>query len=384
MSTIEAIKTQFENYYKSSPVLFNSPGRVNLIGEHTDYNNGFVLPASVDKIMHFAVAPNNNGKYQFYANDLREEYRTPLHEIGRGKVQWANYLLGVVKQFVKDGKLVPGFDCVFGGDVPLGAGMSSSAALECGLAFALNSIFNFGYSTIELVKIAQTAEHEYAGVNCGIMDQFAVMHGKKNQVIKLDCESLEYEYFPLDMSNHMLVLVNTGVKHSLASSEYNIRRQECETGVSVLRKYQPGIKSLRDVPLELIQRYKHELPEIVFKRCSYVVEENIRLQSACDSLQENDLKGFGQQMYGSHFGLKDKYEVSCPELDQLVEIAQTFEGVLGARMMGGGFGGCTINLIEKDKVEQFGNIIKSHYKTPDGKEPQIIEVVIQDGTKQID
>jgi galactokinase len=384
MSTIEAIKTQFENYYKSSPVLFNSPGRVNLIGEHTDYNNGFVLPASVDKIMHFAVAPNKNGKYRFYAFDLREEYRTPLYEIEKGNVQWANYLLGVIKQFVKDGKQIPGFDCVFGGDVPLGSGMSSSAALECGLAFALNEIFELGYSTIELVKMAQTAEHEYAGVKCGIMDQFAVMHGKRNKVIKLDCESLEYEFFPLDMSNHMLVLVNTGVKHSLASSEYNIRRNECETGVSILQKYDSSITSLRDVSLDLIELHKKEFTEKVYDRCTYVIEENLRLQQACESLQKGDLIDFGKKMYGSHEGLRDKYEVSCTELDQLVEIASSVDGVLGARMMGGGFGGCTINLVKKDKVEQFKHTIKSEYQTPDGAEPEIYDIIIEDGTKQVE
>jgi galactokinase len=380
---IEEIREQFRNYFHTEPIMFSSPGRVNLIGEHTDYNNGFVLPASINKYIHFAVAPNINGEYRFYSYDLKEEYRTPLHELDPGNVQWANYLLGVIKQFVKDGRQVPGFDCMFGGNVPLGAGMSSSASIECGLAYAINHIFEFDYLPLDLIKFSQKAEHEYAGVQCGIMDQFAVMQGKKDHVIMLDCRSLEFRYFPLKMREYELVLVNTGVKHSLASSEYNKRRQECDMGVSILKKYDDSINSLRDVSLNFIEAHKDEIPDVVYKRCTYVIEENIRLQNACEQLLNGDVYAFGQFMYGSHEGLRDKYEVSCPELDQLVEIAKSVEGVLGARMMGGGFGGCTINLIKKRQVELFKEFIKQKYTTPDGKEPQIYEVVIEDGTKQI-
>lgn len=380
---MEAIKEKFENLYKSEPKVFRSPGRVNLIGEHTDYNNGFVLPASVSKAIHFAISPNSNGEYRFYAYDLDEEHRTPFGEVKKGQVHWANYLIGVIAQFKKLGVEVPGFDCVFGGNVPLGAGMSSSAALECGLAFAINEIFEYNFSTLELVKMAQKAEHEYAGVQCGIMDQFAVMHGKTDHVIMLDCKSLEFKYFPLNMSDHLLILVNTGVKHSLASSEYNVRRKECEEGVNILKKFYPEIKSLRDVSLKMIEERRCELKKEVYNRCSYVVEENIRLQEACEKLLEGDLESFGMFMYGSHDGLKNKYEVSCPELDRLVDIARCFDGVLGARMMGGGFGGCTINLVEKDKVDAFKETIIKNYRTPEGLKPQIIEVEIMDGTKQI-
>ncbi len=379
----EEIVKAFKNYYKKTPLVFSSPGRVNLIGEHTDYNEGFVLPASINRTIYFAVVPNDTDKYRFYAYDLKEEYLTPTREIEPGNVQWANYLLGVIAQFKKDGKTIPGFDCMFGGNVPLGAGMSSSAAIECGLAYAINTMFSFDYSRLKLTQFSQIAEHEYAGVMCGIMDQFAIMHGKKNQVIMLDCRSLKYQLFPLDMSDYMLVLVNTGVKHSLASSEYNIRRQECEEAVAIIKKYNNSVNSLRDITLDMLDEHKDEIKPVVYNRASYVIEENIRLQNACEALLNNDVKCFGEFMYGSHEGLRDKYEVSCAELDQLVEIAKATDGVIGARMMGGGFGGCTINLVEKDKVEEFEASIIKAYKTPEGAKPEIFEVKIEDGTKQI-
>ncbi len=375
------ITAVFRERFGAEPYLFSAPGRVNLIGEHTDYNEGFVLPASVDKAIHFAIKPNSTGLFRFYAIDLDESFETSIEKIEPSKSHWANYLMGVIAQFVKNGKNIPGFDCAFGGDVPLGAGMSSSAAIEVGMAYALNHIFSFSFSKFELVKFAQMAEHEYAGVKCGIMDQFASMHGKANHVIKLDCRSLEYQYFPLDTTNHLLVLVNTGVKHSLATSEYNKRRQECEHGVALLKKYVPTIHSLRDVSLDLIESHKSEFNPITYNRCSYVIEENIRLEKACKALENADFVEFGNLMYGSHYGLKNKYEVSCTELDQLVELTKSIDGVLGARMMGGGFGGCTINLVKKDSVASFEKTITENYKTPEGKQPQIIKVVIEDGAK---
>jgi galactokinase len=377
------IRKTFLEKFKSTPQLVKSPGRINLIGEHTDYNDGFVLPASIDKAIYFAIAPNNQNKFRLFAYDLSEYFETETNEIEPVKVQWANFLLGVIAQFVKANKKVPGFDCVFGGDVPLGAGMSSSAAIECGLAFAINTIFDFNFPKLDLVKFSQKAEHEYAGVQCGIMDQFAVMFGKQNQVIKLDCRSLEYEYFPFKMENHLLVLVNTGVKHSLASSEYNIRRAQCEKGVQLLKKYNSSINSLRDVSIEFLENYKSEFDPLIYNRCIFVLKENRRLHYACIALEENNFELFGQYMYGSHKGLKKKYEVSCKELDELVKIAKKTEGVLGARMMGGGFGGCTINLIKRELADSFEQSIKGNYKTPDGKEPEIYRVVIEDGTKEL-
>lgn len=378
---IRKIKTIFVKKFSNTPLLFKSPGRVNLIGEHTDYNDGFVLPASVDKAIYFAIASNTVNQFRLFSYDMNESYHTSINNINKCDKAWANYLLGVIAQFNKDGKKVQGFDCVFGGDIPIGAGMSSSAAIECGLAFAINKIQNFSYNSLELVKFSQIAEHEYAGVQCGIMDQFAVMHGKANNVIKLDCRSLDYEFYPLDMSDYLLILVNTGVKHELASSEYNNRRKECEAGVKLLQKYNPNINSLRDVSLEMIQTYKDEINAIVFNRCTYVIEENLRVEKACNALLDKNYIEFGQQMYGSHYGLKNKYEVSCTELDELVVIAENFEGVIGARMMGGGFGGCTINLVKKSVVTEFEKTIRESYKTPNGDEPEIIEVVIENGTQ---
>lgn len=377
------IQQKFVELFGSEPVMFEAPGRVNLIGEHTDYNEGFVLPAAVDKAIRFAIKPNTVGKYRFYAFDLNESFETADNQINVSNTAWANYLLGVIAQFEKDGNKVPGFDCVFGGNVPLGAGMSSSAAIEVGMAFAIDVTFGFGYNRLQLVKFAQKAEHEYAGVKCGIMDQFASMFGKAGHVIKLDCRSLEFRHFPLDMSQYMLVLVNTGVKHSLASSEYNKRRQECETGVSVVAKYYADIKSLRDVTLDMLDAHKAEMSDVVYKRCSYIIEENARLEAGCDALSRGDFEEFGRNMFGSHAGLRDKYEVSCLELDQLVEIARKSAGVLGSRMMGGGFGGCTITLINKNNVADFESAVCSQYKTPDGKQPDIFEVVIADGARLI-
>ncbi len=376
----EIIKQVFTDRFEGKPVIVRSPGRVNLIGEHTDYNEGFVLPASIDKAIYFAIAPNRDNVFRFYSYDLMDEYVTEIDKIEPCDKHWANYLLGVIAQFVKDGKQVMGFDCAFGGDIPIGAGLSSSAAIECGLAYAIDKMQKFGYSTMEMVKISQKAEHEYAGVMCGIMDQFAVMHGQINKAIKLDCRSLEYELLPVKMENYKLLLVNTGVKHSLASSEYNKRRNECAAGVKILKKYNSSIQSLRDVSLDFIQKHKAEFDEIVYDRCTYVIEENIRLDAACEALNNGDFTAFGNQMYLSHRGLKEKYEVSCVELDLLVDIAKKTRGVLGARMMGGGFGGCTINLVKKNAVANFKNTILAQYKTPEGKEPEIYEVVIDGGT----
>ncbi len=361
----QKIKEKFIALFGAEPVMYCAPGRVNLIGEHTDYNEGFVLPAAVDKQIVFAVKPNSVGRFRFFAFDLNEQFETEEDNIQKSDTAWANYLLGVLAQFAKAGKRVPAFDCVFGGNVPLGAGMSSSAAIEVGMAFAINDLFGLGCSRLDMTKFAQMAEHEYAGVNCGIMDQFASMHGKAGHVVRLDCRSLDFQYFPLDTTNHLLVLVNTGVKHELASSEYNKRRAECETGVKILQKYYSGVRSLRDATMEMLNAHCQEFGDVVYRRCSYIVEENARLIAGCKALADNE------------------FEVSCKELDQLVAIARTVPGVLGSRMMGGGFGGCTISLVEKSKVADFERAIKAGYKTPDGNEPVIYEVVIGDGAKRL-
>lgn len=377
---IQQINQVFEEKFGKAALFLKSPGRVNLIGEHTDYNDGFVLPAAVDLGSYFAVAPNTVNKFRFYSYNLEDYYETSVDAFEKCDKSWANYLLGVIAQFFKAGKTVHGFDCVFGGDLPMGAGMSSSASLETGIAFAINHIEQFGVSTLEMIKLSQKAEHEYAGVQCGIMDQFAVMQGKSDHVIKLDCRSLDYELFPFEMEDQILILINTGVKHSLAASEYNKRRQECEAGVSLMQKFDPAIVSLRDVSLDLIRAHKDAFEPVIYRRCAYVVEENLRVERSCEALEQGNFDKFGKLMYASHDGLKNDYEVSCEELDQLVDLAKGVDGVLGARMMGGGFGGCTINLVKKTAVEQFEKTIRENYKTPEGKSPEIIMVTIDDGT----
>ncbi|GAB3231330.1 galactokinase [Hymenobacter seoulensis] len=353
MQLATTIAHEFRQQFTSEPLLVRAPGRVNLIGEHTDYNAGYVLPAAVDKEIFFAVGLNQTNTIRLVSHDLKESFSIEVTAVERGQVQWANYLLGVVAQFQKRGVQVPGFDCVFGGNIPLGAGMSSSAALECGLAFALNTLLGTELDRMTLAHMAQKAEHEYALVQCGLMDQFASLFGQPRQVVRLDCRSLEYEYFPFDTSASQVVLCNSGVKHSLASSEYNTRRQECEQGVALLQRHYPHIQSLRDATPEQVQAHKDELGDVVFRRCLYVVQENLRVEAACRHLLAGDLRAFGQEMYASHAGLRDDYEVSCPELDILVASAQQAPGVFGARMMGGGFGGCTINLVAPEHVEAF-------------------------------
>ena len=380
---VRRIEHKFQEYFGTNPVLVKSPGRINIIGEHTDYNDGFVLPAAVNRAIYFAVKPNGINLYRFYAFDYDENYQTDVGYVKPCETPWANYLLGIVAQFEEDGKEIPGFDCVFGGDIPVGAGMSSSAAIETGLAYALNSIFGLGYDKLPLVKFAQTAEHEYAGVQCGIMDQFAVMFGQNHQAIKLDCRTLDYEYAPVKTDDYLFVLVNTGVKHSLASSEYNKRRSECNTGVRLLQKYYPEVRALRDATEEMIRKHKTEFPPKVFDRCLYVAQENRRVQMASGALEKDDFHTLGNLMYHSHAGLRNQYDVSCSELDFLVETARETEGVLGARMMGGGFGGCTINLVHRSKLASFKEIIANKYKTPEGEKPDIIEVEITGGASLV-
>lgn len=346
---------KFKEHFNANPTLLvRAPGRINLIGEHTDYNNGFVLPAAIDKAIYFAISPRNDQKCVIYAYDLDDSYEFSLDNLQKSEKGWANFLLGVLAEIVSEGTQInTGFNLVFGGDVPLGAGLSSSAAVESGIGFALNKLYNLELSKLDLALIAQQAEHKYAGVNCGIMDMFASIHGKENAVIKLDCQDLSFEYFPFDFPDYTLVLCNTGVKHNLGDSEYNQRRAECEEGIRILQSAFPQIDSLRDVTMQMLSSQADKLSPIVYKRCKYVVEEIERVTIACEALENGDLRSFGQKMYETHEALSKEYEVSCPELDFLVEHSQDFEAVVGARMMGGGFGGCTINLIKTDAVDEF-------------------------------
>lgn len=377
---IQEITQKFRDLYNQEPAVFRSPGRVNLIGEHTDYNNGFVLPAAINKEIFFALAPNKSNSFRAYSYNLGERAEFDLANVQPSDIGWANYLLGMIAQLQKADYEVKGFDLVFGGNVPIGAGLSSSAAVECGLAFGLNEVFNFNIDKFALVKMAQIAEHEYAGVMCGIMDQFASMFGKQNHAIKLDCRSLEYEFYNLDMQDYRIVLCDTQVKHSLASSEYNTRRKECEAGVAILQQHYPEVQSLRDAKLDMLAQHQQEFDPVVYRRCTYIVSENNRVEAACADLEKGDMKSFGDRMYASHAGLQHDYEVSCPELDFLVEQARKSAAVLGARMMGGGFGGCTINLVKVDALEDFVQQMEKVYQQQFNIQLKTYIVEIVDGS----
>lgn len=367
----------------SAPRSFRSPGRINLIGEHTDYNNGFVLPASVDKAVYFVIAPRTDDQVILYAADLDETYQFQIGDLEKPEAHWTHYQLSILDQLKKHNLTAGGFQAAFGGDVPVGAGLSSSAALECCLLFALNELYGFQLDRFEIVKMAQKAENEYVGVQCGIMDQFASTFGKEESVIRLDCRSLEYQYFPFPMDDHLLVLCDTKVKHSLADSEYNTRRLECEEGISILKEFDDSILSLRDVNPHVIYKHRDKFSDPVFRRCKFITEEIERVQAACDFLTEGDMDSFGRKMYETHFGLQHEYEVSCPELDFLVEQTINKEYVLGSRMMGGGFGGCTINLVEIDAADEFESEMKKAYMEEYGIELPCYRVKITNGTSEV-
>jgi galactokinase len=380
---IQQISDKFRTRFGAEPLLVMSPGRVNLIGEHTDYNEGFVLPAATDKAVVFAVAPRRDTVCHFVSHDYGQEFRCDLHELNRSPLRWPDYLEGVIDQFVKNGYPVRGFQGVFGGNIPIGAGMSSSAAIEGGLAFALNEMFRLKIDSLTLVKLAQKAENEFVGVRCGIMDQFINIHGREKKVLKLDCRSLEYEYFPFERPDLRIVVCDTLVRRELASSEYNVRRRQCEEGVEVLKKYAPGIRSLRDVGFCLLEEHRAEIDPLVYRRCDYVIRENIRVEEACRDLLTGDFKSFGERMGASHAGLRDGYEVSSPELDALVEAAAKVEGVLGARMMGAGFGGCAISLVIDGAVPELRERVSRDYQASFGRTPNIHVIKIEAGTHVI-
>lgn len=375
-----AITTQFNKRYGSEYSLYASPGRVNLIGEHTDYNGGFVFPGAIDKLIVAAIKPNDTDIVRVYSYDMKETAEFALDE--KPTASWALYIYGVISEISKRGLKVGGFDCVFGGDIPIGSGLSTSAALESTFAFALNDLFNLGLARIDMALIGQAAEHNAVGVRCGIMDQFASVFGETDHLIRLDCRSLEYELVPFHSKNCRLVLLDTQVKHNLAASEYNIRRAECEEGVATIQKKHPQVKLLRDVSLDLLNDFKKELKESTYRRCRYVIEENQRLLDACEALKHDNYTEFGKKMYGSHEGLSKEYNVSCKELDFLVSIAVK-NGALGARMMGGGFGGCTINLLEESHYAAFVEEAIAAYKIEFNKAPKIYEVKIGKGSHKI-
>ena len=380
---INEIRQEFLQMYGKEPLIVTAPGRVNLIGEHTDYNNGFVLPGAIDKKIVIAVAKNDGHDINIYANQFNEKFSFSPHNIEKSS-SWKNYVLGVTYFFQQQTRpLTFGLDVIIDGDVPVGGGMSSSAALCSGFGLALNQLFNGGLSRMDLAFIGQKTEHEFVGAKVGIMDQFASLHGKAGHLIKLDCRDMSYEYIPFDFPQFKIVMVNTMVKHSLAGTEYNDRRHQCEEGVKILQQFYPNIQSLRDVSVEELHQKKDALDPVVYQRCKYVVEEIDRVQRAAQLLKDGDLASFGLLMYETHEGLSKEYEVSCPELDYLVEQAKVLSYVAGSRMMGGGFGGCTINVVEASQVDNFISVIQPKYQEAFGKLPEVYITTIEDGAKVI-
>ncbi len=373
---------QFNDLFGKQPLFYSSPGRVNLIGEHTDYNEGFVLPGAVDKSIYIAIAKNDSDRLNVYANQFNEQMEVSVNEL-KPVEGWFTYLAGMMYHLKKKGLPIGGVDVIIDGDVPVGAGMSSSAAICSAFGFALNELYCLGLNRMELALTGQKTEHSFAGVKCGIMDQFASLHGKAGYVMKLDCRNLQYEYIPFDFPEYRIVLVNSMVSHSLASSEYNTRRQQCEAGVKMMQQFVEGAKSLRDIPKGTLELHKNEIPVEIYKRCHYVVTENERLLNGCALLAKGDIQSFGQLMYQTHQGLSKEYEVSCAELDFLVDTAKTIEGVAGARMMGGGFGGCTINLVKMEHIPAFEKGMKKAYLHRFNKDAEVYITQIEDGAKRI-
>jgi galactokinase len=377
------IKKIFSEHFGTHELLVRSPGRINLIGEHTDYNMGFVLPAAIDKAIYMAISKRNDREIHLYAGDLHDSHKTQLDALQKSGKHWPDYILGVVDELAKAGYQLNGFNAVVMGDVPLGAGLSSSAAVECVTAFALNTLFNLGVDKKSMVQFSQRAENEFVGMKCGIMDQFASMFGKKEQVIRLDCRSLEYAYMPFDSTDTSIILFDTGVKHSLASSEYNLRREECEEGVRLINQKYPSVKSLRDADGNMVEECLSQGNETVYRRCRFIVEEIQRVQDACNDLINHDLVSFGKKMYATHDGLSKMYEVSCPEADGLVDMVKNNNAVLGARMMGGGFGGCTINIVKKGAERELTEQVATLYAQLFNRELKTYLVSIDDGTSVI-
>ena len=378
---VEAVRQSFEKKFQRKPLLLASPGRINLIGEHTDYNEGFVLPGATDRCLVFAVAARADRRCRLYSLDFDQDFATDLDHLHRSEWRWPDYLQGVLDQFLKAGYNIGGVDIAFGGNVPIGGGMSSSAAVEAGLAFALNHLFDLKLDLLTLALLAQKAENEFVGLRCGIMDMYANLHGRPGQVLKIDCRHLVHEYYPFDRPELRIIISDTGVRRELASSEYNVRRHQCEQGVRILQKYYPGLKSLRDVSLEMLQEHRAEFDPVVWKRCAYVVRENNRVELACQDLLRHDFNSFGLRMQESHLGLRDEYEVSSPELNLLVEAASAVPGVLGSRMMGAGFGGCTISLVYADAVEAFVESLARAYQGRTGRAATIYVTQAADGVK---
>lgn len=372
------LTTIFAQQYNASPEIeVKSPGRINVIGEHTDYNEGFVLPAAIDKYCHVAIGKRNDDIVNLYAVEFNERFEVELSRIAPIKGKWTNYVLGVVDQLVKRGIKLSGFNLALTSNIPVGAGLSSSAAIECAVCYALDRLFTLNLSKLEMAKISQIAEHTFPGVQCGIMDQFASIFGKKDHALKLDCRTLEHEEVPLILEGYHIVLLNTNVSHSLASSAYNDRRRECTEGVALVSKHVNNVSSLRDVTVDMLNKYVKD--QLIYKRCRFIVEENDRVHKAVQQMKIGDINGLGEQMYRSHDGLSKEYEVSCAELDWLVNAVRDNDNVAGARMMGGGFGGCTINIVREEAVDHLVADLSKRYKQAFNKELSVYQGNTADG-----
>ncbi len=376
------ISEKFTTLFGEGGEIFASAGRINLIGEHTDYNGGYVFPGAVDKGIMAVIKLNGTEKVRAYSYDLDEFCIFGLNEEDAPSQSWARYIFGVCRETAKRGGKVGGFDTVFAGDVPLGAGMSSSAALESTFAFAIDYLFENGLDKFELAKIGQSTEHNYCGVNCGIMDQFASVFGKAGSLMRLDCKTLEYKYYPFHPQGYRLVLLDSVVKHELASSAYNKRRQSCENVVKAIQKRHPDVEFLRDASKEWLCEVKGEVTEEDYMRAEYVIDEVQRLMDVCGALEVDDYETVGAKMYETHYGLSKLYEVSCEELDFLNDIAKKC-GVTGSRVMGGGFGGCTINLVKNEVYDDFIAKAVKEFDEKFGHEPKVYDVVISDGARKL-
>jgi galactokinase len=375
----EKIRKDFKERFGTEGTLYASAGRINLIGEHTDYNGGFVFPGAIDKVIMAEIKPNGLRKVRVYSMDIAEYVEFGLDENDAPVQGWARYVFGICREILKRGGKVNGFDAVFAGDVPLGAGLSSSAALESCFAFALNDLFNDNsIDKFELARIGQSTEHNYCGVNCGIMDQFASVFGRKGNLMRLDCRSMEYGYFPFSPEDYRLVLVDSRVKHELKDSPYNRRRESCERVAGRL-----GLETLRDATMEMLDGVKGDISAEDYSRAKFVIEEKDRVLAVCDALEAGDYDTVGRKMYETHRGLSRDYEVSCVELDFLNDVAKEI-GVTGSRIMGGGFGGCTINLVRNDLHDIFIKEAVSRFREKYGHEPRIYDVVISDGARRVE
>ncbi len=379
---IEELKSVFKQRFGNEGVAYTSPGRINLIGEHTDYNGGFVFPGAIDKGIYAVIRLNGTDKVRAYSIDKEDYCEFGMNEENHPHLHWANYIFGVCREIIKRGYQLQGFDTVFYGNVPIGAGMSSSAALESTFAFALNELLNLNIDKFELARIGQATEHNYVGVKCGIMDQFASLFGKAGHLMRLNCATMEFEYFPFNPQGYKVVLLDTVVKHELASSAYNRRRESCENACAHIAAKHPEVKYLSDATMAMLNEIDVEIPAEDYMRAEYVIGEKQRVLDVCDALEKGDYETVGERMYGTHYGMSKLYEVSCEELDYLNDIAKEC-GVTGSRVMGGGFGGCTINLVKEDLYDAFIATAKEKFAAKFGHEPKVYDVVISDGARRL-